>query len=45
MEGGEVPLILSPNYPPPNTVQTHTKPHVEKIKSEFQSSNQELSTL
>ena len=43
-EGGELPLILSPNYPPPNVAQTHTKPHVEKIKSEFQSSNQELST-
>ena len=44
LEGGELPLILSPNYPPPNMAQTHTKPHVEKIKSEFQSSNQELST-
>ena len=43
-EGGELPLILSPNYPPPNVAQTHTKPHVENIKSEFQSSNQELST-
>ena len=44
LEGGELPLILSPNYPPPNLAQTHTKPHVEKIKSEFQSSNQELTT-
>ena len=29
---GELPLILSPNYPPPpNIVQTHTKPHLENI--------------